>query len=230
MIWWSGFARTDLGVGFVVRRDSSVADCLIPLLAIQVCIALWSLTLFKCIFAAGENETDNPMPGCHLHTPAVFWCCSLSPNEWKEAYLDLSCLRQKGSLWEPDTRWVREWAYRLQNCFQLFIMYLIAMLVTWSLAVYIFSQNTLNWEEPLESLSFSSCVTIYVNVSPNRVIQLLSLSLSRLEKSKYDVSGCLPFYMSLSPKLLTLTQFELKFNTDLKDDGFYFFVKISELH
>lgn len=36
--------------------------------------------------------------------------------------------------------------------------------------------------------------------------------------------------MSLSPKLLTLTQFELKFNTDLKDDGFYFFVKISELH
>lgn len=68
-------------------------------------------------------------------------------------------------------------------------MYLIATFVTRGLAIscYFLSQNTLDWEEPLDSVSFYSRVTNYVSLSPNCIIKLPSLSIFALEKSKCDL-------------------------------------------
>lgn len=65
----------------------------------------WS-HLCSFLLVVRENEADNPMPSSDLYTSAVFWCCSLSANEWEEAHLDLSCMWQESCLWKSNFRWV----------------------------------------------------------------------------------------------------------------------------
>lgn len=145
---WVDLPLVTLALGTsAVRRDSYYTSDLIVSHPGLLCSLLFSHSLNSSP-AAGENETDNPMPRCDLHTPAVFWCCSLSSNEWKEAYMDLPCLWQKGSLWEPNIRWVRDWVCRVQNYWKFLIMYSIATFVTWGLAIscYFLCQNILDWK------------------------------------------------------------------------------------
>lgn len=160
VLWWGEFTCSTLCPRHFCseQEDLFYQMSLDSLLTIQSCFCFLFWHPLNASPAAGKNETDNPMPCCDLHTPAVFWCCSVYSDEWKEAYLDLPCLWQKGSLREPNTRWVRDWLCRLHNYLKFFIMYLVVTFVTWGLAIsyYFFLPKYFRLEEPLDSISFSS--------------------------------------------------------------------------
>lgn len=74
------------------------------------------LRFFFCFFffrAAGEDATDDPMPGTDMLPPAVLWCHTIHPDEREETHLGLSCLWQEGPVWTPHYRRVRP---RCQMC------------------------------------------------------------------------------------------------------------------
>ncbi len=61
----------------------------------------------KCLFnAAGKDETWSAMSSAHLRPPAVFRCCLLPANEWKETHMDLPRMRQACALWASNYWWV----------------------------------------------------------------------------------------------------------------------------
>lgn len=76
-----------------------------------------SLRLTFAYFAlpAGQDEADDPLQSNNMLSPPVLWCNTLYPDEWEEADLGLSCLRQEGAVWAPFYRWVRRAFVTLQR-------------------------------------------------------------------------------------------------------------------
>lgn len=70
------------------------------------CTSLW-LTFAYFALPAGQDEADDSLQSNNMLSPPVLWCNTLYPDEWEEADLGLSCLRQEGAVWAPLYRRVR---------------------------------------------------------------------------------------------------------------------------